>query len=59
MTIKILYRNIYCGNLELSSLTELDHMIAITLIDSFDDSGYLQESVENIYENLNAMIMKK
>ncbi len=38
--------------LELSSLTELDHMIAITLIDSFDESGYLQESVESIYENL-------
>ncbi len=38
--------------LELSSLTELDHMIAITLIDSLDESGYLQESVESIYENL-------
>ena len=38
--------------LELSSLTELDHMIAITLIDSLDESGYLQDSVENIYENL-------
>ncbi len=38
--------------LELSSLTELDHMIAITLIDSLDDSGYLQDSVEIIYENL-------
>jgi len=38
--------------LELSSLTELDHVIAITLIDAIDESGYLQESVENIYENL-------
>ncbi len=38
--------------LELSPLTELDHVIAITLIDSLDDSGYLEDSVENIYENL-------
>ncbi len=38
--------------LELSSLTELDNVIAITLIDSLDESGYLQESAENIYENL-------
>ncbi|MEJ2115812.1 MAG: RNA polymerase factor sigma-54, partial [Gammaproteobacteria bacterium] len=38
--------------LELSSLTELDHMIAITLIDSLDESGYLQDSLEDIYENL-------
>jgi len=38
--------------LELSALTELDHVIAITLIDALDESGYLQESIENIYENL-------
>ncbi len=38
--------------LELSPLTELDHVIALTLIDSLDDSGYLEDSVENIYENL-------
>ncbi len=38
--------------LELSSLTELDHMIAITLIDSLGESGYLQDSVEGIYQNL-------
>ena len=38
--------------LELSALTELDHLIAITLIDALDESGYLQESVENIYKNL-------
>jgi len=39
--------------LELSSFSKLDHVIAITLIDSLDESGYLQESVENIFENLN------
>jgi len=38
--------------IELSSLTELDHVIAISLIDALDDTGYLQESVEDIYENL-------
>jgi len=38
--------------LELSSLTDKDHIIANTLIDALDDSGYLQESVESIYENL-------
>ena len=38
--------------LELSSLSDLDHIIANTLIDALDETGYLQESVENIHENL-------
>ncbi len=38
--------------LELSPLSELDHVIALTLIDSLDDSGYLEDSLENIHENL-------
>ena len=38
--------------LDLSSLTDLDHIIANTLVDALDESGYLQESVESIYENL-------
>ena len=38
--------------LELSNLSNKDRIIANTLIDSLDDSGYLQDSVENIYQNL-------
>ncbi len=38
--------------LELSALSEQDQIIANTLIDSLDESGYLQEPIENIYENL-------
>ena len=38
--------------LELSALSEQDRVIANTLIDSLDESGYLQDSIENIYENL-------
>jgi RNA polymerase sigma-54 factor len=38
--------------LELSALSNLDHVIANTLIDALDESGYLQDSVESIYENL-------
>lgn len=38
--------------LELSSLSKQDHVIANTLIDAIDESGYLQENIENIYENL-------
>ena len=39
--------------LELSSLSKIDLIIANTIIDSLDDSGYLQESLEDIYANLN------
>ncbi|MEM7400746.1 MAG: RNA polymerase factor sigma-54 [Pseudomonadota bacterium] len=38
--------------LELSSLSRSDLIIANTIIDSLDDSGYLQESLEDIYANL-------
>jgi len=38
--------------LELSSLTKLDQVIANTLIDALDESGYLQDSVESIFQNL-------
>jgi RNA polymerase sigma-54 factor len=38
--------------LELSSLSNLDQIIANTLVDALDETGYLQESVENIHENL-------
>ncbi|MGI9227168.1 MAG: RNA polymerase factor sigma-54 [Gammaproteobacteria bacterium] len=38
--------------LELSSLSNQDRTIANSLIDALDDSGYLQESVESIHENL-------
>ena len=38
--------------LELSSLSNQDCAIANSLIDALDDSGYLQESVESIHENL-------
>jgi RNA polymerase sigma-54 factor len=39
--------------LELSALSNLDHVIANSLVDAIDESGYLQESIESIYENLN------
>ena len=38
--------------IELSSLSDLDLIIANTIIDSLDDSGYLQESLEDIFINL-------
>lgn len=38
--------------LELSALSNHDHIIANALIDSIDESGYLQETTESIYENL-------
>ncbi len=38
--------------LELSSLSTTDLIIANTIIDSLDDSGYLQESLEDIYANI-------
>ena len=38
--------------LELSNLSDKDRIIANALIDSLDDSGYLQDSVESIYQNL-------
>ena len=38
--------------LELSSLSDLDLIIANTIIDALDDSGYLQESLEEIYTTL-------
>lgn len=38
--------------LELSSLSNQDRVIANTLIDSLDESGYLQEKLENIHDNL-------
>ena len=38
--------------LELSTLSDLDRIIANTLIEYLDESGYLQESVNGIYENL-------
>ena len=38
--------------LELSTLSDLDRIIASTLIDYLDESGYLQEPLESIYENL-------
>jgi len=37
---------------ELSNLSQLDLMIANALINALDDSGYLQESVEDIYAAL-------
>ena len=38
--------------LELSSLTELDQIIANTIVDYLDDSGYLQEPIDNIHQGL-------
>lgn len=38
--------------LELSSLSDLDLIIANTIVDSLDESGYLQESIESIHESL-------
>ena len=38
--------------LELSSLTELDQIIAKTIIDYLDESGYLPEPIESIHESL-------
>ncbi len=38
--------------LELSSLSDLDRVIATTLVDSLDESGYLQEALENLHDNL-------
>ncbi len=38
--------------LELSSLSNLDRVIATTLVDSLDESGYLQETLENLHDNL-------
>ncbi len=38
--------------LELSPLSDLDLIIANTIIDALDNSGYLQESLEDIYINL-------
>ena len=38
--------------IELSSLSGQDRVIASSLIDALDDSGYLQESLEVIHENL-------
>ena len=38
--------------IELSALSDLDRLIADSLIDALDDSGYLQEPIENIHENL-------
>ena len=38
--------------IELSSLSQQDRLIADSLIDALDDSGYLQETVESIHENL-------
>lgn len=39
--------------LELSSLSERDYTIATTLINALDESGYLQETLESIQQNLN------
>ena len=39
--------------LELSALSTLDHAIANALVDAIDESGYLQENIESIFENLN------
>ncbi len=38
--------------LELSSLSDQDHVVAITLVDALDESGYLQETLESIHQNL-------
>ncbi len=38
--------------IELSSLSNQDQIIANSLIDALDDSGYLQDSIESIHENL-------
>ncbi len=38
--------------LELSQLSDIDRIIAATIIDSLDESGYLQEDIENIHKNL-------
>jgi len=38
--------------LELSTLSDVDRIIAATIIDSLDQSGYLQEDIENIHKNL-------
>ena len=38
--------------LELSSLSDLDLVVASTLIDALDGSGYLQETLENIHTSL-------
>lgn len=39
--------------LELSSLSKQDRMVATALINGLDDSGYLQETLESIQQNLN------
>ena len=39
--------------LELSSLSEQDRMIAVALINALDESGYLKETLESIQQNLN------
>ncbi len=38
--------------IELSALSDQDRLIANSLIDALDDSGYLQEPIESIHENL-------
>ncbi len=40
--------------LELSSLSERDYVVATVLINALDESGYLQEPLEDIRQNLNA-----
>lgn len=40
--------------LELSSLSERDYVVATVLINALDESGYLREPLEDIRQNLNA-----
>ena len=40
--------------LDCAHLSELDHEIGLAIIDAINDSGYLTESIEDLYEGLSA-----